>query len=122
MTELQERILASLTSFDVPENIHGVSDAVSSFAFFVNGFDAEDTINSMIMAVVKAVHDSCPNATFRYDAIRSLKIKVESYFLQYEEIMQNEQHDVLQSFTTDISPMVEHLMKDTVKGEGSDAQ
>lgn len=103
MTDLSGRILSSLSDFDVPEDIHKTSDAVSSFAFIVNDLNVEHTMDSMIMAVVKAVHDSCPNATARYDAIRSLKIKVESYFLQYEEMMQNEQRDLVSSFNKDVS-------------------
>ena len=116
MTDLSGRILSSLSDFDIPDDIHETSDAISSFAFIVNDLNVERTMDSMIMAVVKAVHDSCPNVTFRYDAIRSLKIKVESYFLQYEDMMKNEQRDPLESFTVDVLPIV----SDVVTGHFSD--
>ena len=36
MTDLSGRILSSLSEFDIPDDIHETSDAISSFAFIVN--------------------------------------------------------------------------------------
>ncbi len=112
MGDFSKKVLDSLMEFQVCDDIHRRSDLVSSFAFLVCDMDVKDTLEAMMMGVIKAVHDSCPNASARYDAIRALKVKTESLFLQYEDAMQNDPRDPFISFVADISTFISTLFED----------
>ena len=106
-----ELVLKSLTEFDVPVRLERLSDKVGTFALHVCEGNVKDTMDSLLMTVIRAVHGSCSDDRARIDAIRALKVKTESLFLQYADLMQYDEKDPFISFAADLSPIICEMVR-----------